>query len=181
MDVKARAAKVKLLVFDVDGVLTGGKLAIGPAGEAMKQFYAQDGLGISAAHQVGIKTAIITGRNTEIVKIRGAELKIGDIYQGSMNKVVALQELAAKYKLTMDEISYVGDDLNDLAVLLQVGFACAPANAVPEVKERVHYVAAHQGGQGAVREIIELVLKAQGKWQHVIDAYIKPAVIDTRQ
>ncbi|MGI6092273.1 MAG: HAD hydrolase family protein [Veillonellaceae bacterium] len=181
MDIKARAAKIKLLVFDVDGVLTAGQLAIGPNGETMKQFYAQDGLGISAAHQVGIKTAIITGRKTEIVKFRGAELKIGDIYQGSVNKVEAMHELAAKHKLAMDEICYVGDDLNDLAVLLQVGFACAPANAVSEVKERVHYIASHQGGQGAVREIIELILKAQGKWQQVIDAYTKPANIETRQ
>lgn len=181
MDTKARAAQIKLLVFDVDGVLTSGQIFIGQDGEIMKQFYAQDGLGISAAHKAGLKTAIITGRDSEIVRLRGAELKIGDIYQGAMNKVEALTELIEKYKLTLDQIGYVGDDLNDLPVILQVGFACAPANAVAEVKERVHYVASQQGGRGAVREIVELILKAQGKWEDVINAYTTPGAIETRQ
>lgn len=181
MDCKARAARVKLLVFDVDGVLTSGQIFIGQDGEIMKQFYAQDGLSISAAHSVGLKTAIITGRTSEIVKIRGAELKIGDIHQGAMNKVEALTELVAKYQLTLDQVGYVGDDLNDLPAITKVGFACAPANAVSEIKERVHYVAIKQGGNGAVREIIEYILKAQGKWEQVIAAYTNPGRIETRQ
>ena len=181
MDIKVHAAKIKLIVFDVDGVLTNGQISIGRDGEIMKQFYAQDGLGISAAHKAGLKTAIITGRDSEMVKFRGAELKIGDIYQGAMNKLEAIDELIAKHKLELDEIAYVGDDLNDLPVIMQVGFACAPSNAVPEVKERVHYTAACQGGNGAVREIVELILKAQGKWDSIIEAYSKPGTIDTRQ
>lgn len=181
MDIKARAAKLKLLVFDVDGVLTGGQLVIGPNGEVAKQFSAQDGLGISAAHKAGLKTAIITGRTGEIVKFRGAELKIGDIYQGSLNKIEALHELAQKHNLKMDEIGYVGDDLNDLAVLLTVGLACAPANAVREVKDKVHYVASKEGGKGAAREIIELILKAQGKWEKLVAEYMNPGKIEYRQ
>lgn len=181
MDIKARAAKIKVLILDVDGVLTSGQIFIGRDGEIMKQFNAQDGMGLSAAYQAGLKTAIITGRNSEMVKIRGAELKIGDIYQGSMNKLEALSELMAKHQVELDEVAYIGDDLNDLAVITQVGFPCAPANAVPEVKERVCYVAAHQGGNGAVREIVELILKAQGKWNSIIEAYSNPGTVETRQ
>lgn len=181
MDIKAQAAKIKLVIFDVDGVLTSGHIFTGRDGEIMKQFHTHDGMGITAAHLAGLKTAIITGRESQMVKIRGAELKIGDIYQAAKDKIEALNELAAKHNLNMDEIAYVGDDLNDLAVIVQVGFACAPANAVPEVKERVHYTATKNGGQGAVREILELILKAQGKWENVVTAYISPGKLEVRQ
>ncbi|MDD4599685.1 MAG: HAD-IIIA family hydrolase [Negativicutes bacterium] len=181
MDCNTRAAKIKLIIFDVDGVLTSGQIYIGREGELMKQFHTHDGMAISAAHKVGLKTAIITGRESEMVKFRGAELNIGDIYQAAKDKVEVLTELAEKHNLKFDEIGYVGDDLNDLAVIMKVGFGCAPANAISEVKERAHYVATREGGQGAVREIVEFILKAQGKWEDVITLYTKPGVIETRQ
>lgn len=181
MDTETRAQKVKLLIFDVDGVLTTGQILFGPDGEALKVFHAQDGLGITAAHRAGLKTAVITGRESEMVRRRGTELAIGDICQGVMDKVKFLHQLIAKHGVTCDEVGYVGDDLNDLAVLDRVGLACAVGNAVTEVKAAAHYVAACAGGQGAVREIIEMVLKAQGKWDAVVTGYRQPGGVETRQ
>lgn len=181
MDIESRARKIKLMIFDVDGVLTNGQIIFGRDGEAMKEFHAQDGLGISVAHKAGIKTAIITGRESDMVRLRGAELKIADVYQGAMSKVAALAELAEKYSLDLAEICYVGDDLIDLPVMIQVGLACAVANAVPEVKINAHYTACHTGGNGAVREIIELVLKAQHKWADIVAAYTQAIPIETKQ
>ncbi|EAX47322.1 3-deoxy-D-manno-octulosonate 8-phosphate phosphatase, YrbI family [Thermosinus carboxydivorans Nor1] len=181
MDREKRAQKVKLLIFDVDGVLTNGQIIFGPDGEAMKVFHSQDGLGIAVAHKVGLKTAIITGRETEMVRRRGAELNITDVYQGAMDKVAALNELLAKHGLAADEAGYVGDDLNDLPVMLRVGFACAVSNAVAEVKAAAHFVATREGGRGAAREIIEFILKAQGKWEQIVEIYRQPGHIETKQ
>lgn len=181
MDNNIRAQKIKLLVFDVDGVLTNNQIIFGQDGEAMKVFHSQDGLGMAAACRIGLKTAIITGRESEMVRRRCSELNVSDIRQGSMDKTVHLRELAEKYQLAYDEIGYVGDDLNDLAVLKQVGLACAVANAVPEVKAVAHYTAAREGGRGAVREIIELVLKAQDKWDTLVEMYSNPGTIETKQ
>jgi 3-deoxy-D-manno-octulosonate 8-phosphate phosphatase (KDO 8-P phosphatase) len=179
MDILARAAKIKLLVFDVDGVLTNGQIIFGADGELMKIFYAQDGLGISAAHKAGLMTAIITGRQSEMVKKRGNELKITDIYQGTMDKVATLNELMAKYSLAYQEIAYLGDDLNDLPVMSKVGLACAVANAVPEVKDAAHYTAVQEGGRGAAREVIETILKYQGKWDRVVEMYRHPGSLSS--
>lgn len=181
MNVKDRAAGIKLIVFDVDGVLTSGQIFIGNDGEIMKQFHAQDGMGITAAHRAGLRTAIITGRESEIVRIRGEELNIAEVYQGAMDKAVSLQKLVEKYAVTLEKVAYVGDDLNDLPAFTQVGLACAVANAAPEVKERAHYVAAHEGGCGGVREIIEFIVKAQGRWADVIESFIHPGNLPTRQ
>lgn len=174
MDNETRARKIKLLVFDVDGVLTAGQLFIGAGGEAVKAFHAQDGLGINAAHRAGLKTAIITGRESEMVTRRGQELNIIDVCQGAADKVDRLDDLAARHGLSRDQIAYAGDDLNDLAPLTAVGLACAVANAAPEVKAAAHYVTARKGGEGAVREIVEFILKAQGKWQAVVESYRQP-------
>ena len=167
------AKRVRMIVLDVDGVLTAGHIIFGQDGEALKAFHCQDGMGISLAHKAGLKTAIITGRDSEIVRRRGAELKIGDVYQGAMDKVTALQALMARHSLTLDQLAYVGDDINDLPVLVQVGLPCAVANAVPEVKAVAKYVAGRQGGQGGVRDIIEYILKAQGVWDSLIAAYMR--------
>lgn len=181
MDNEARAKKVELLIFDVDGVLTNGQLIFGSEGEVMKVFHSQDGLGITAAHRAGLKTAIITGRETEMVRRRGSELRITDVYQGSMDKVQAFEELLARYKLNPEQVAYVGDDLNDLAVMTRVGLACAVANAVSDVRARAHFITAREGGKGGVREVIELILKAQGKWEAVVEAYLQPGKMETRQ
>ncbi|WP_371372159.1 KdsC family phosphatase [Sporomusa aerivorans] len=166
------AKKVKMIILDVDGVLTAGHIIFSQEGEALKAFHCQDGMGISLAHKAGLKTAIITGRESEIVRRRGAELKIGDVYQGAVDKVTALYELMEKHSLTLDQLAYVGDDINDLPVLVQVGLPCAVANAVPEVKAVAKYIAARQGGDGGVRDIVEYILKTQGAWDRIIAEYI---------
>ncbi len=172
MDSKTRAQKIKLLILDVDGVLTNGEIIFSRDGDAMKVFNPTDGLGLSIAQRNGIHIAIITGRQSDMVRLRAMELKIPDIYQGFMDKLQALAELQDKYGLSDDEIAYVGDDLNDLPVLMRAGLACAPANAVEDVKSRVHYVCRREGGRGAVREIVEMILQAQGKWDGIIQEYL---------
>ena len=170
MESKDAAAKIKLLVLDVDGVLTNGSIIFGPDGEACKAFNAKDGLGISLAHEAGLKTAIITGRQSRIVLLRGEELKISDIYQGAKDKMTAIKELVAKHNLALDEIAYIGDDLNDLSALKSVGLPCAVADACCEVKETAKLIASKPGGHGAVREIIEYILKAQGLWADLLNS-----------
>lgn len=181
MEYEARAKHIALLILDVDGVLTNGQLVFGPEGEGLKVFHTQDGLGITAAHKAGLKTAIITGRETEMVRRRGLELKIGDVYQGAMDKVQAFHELLSKHALSPKQVAYVGDDLNDLAVMSQVGLACTVANAVADVKERAHFITSREGGRGAVREVIELILKSQGKWEAIVEAYLRPGKQDAQQ
>jgi 3-deoxy-D-manno-octulosonate 8-phosphate phosphatase (KDO 8-P phosphatase) len=176
-----RAKKIQMIVFDVDGVLTGGQIVFGQAGEVMKFFHAQDGLGIAAAHKVGLKTAIITCRKSDIVRLRSTELEVTSVYQGVGNKLEGLTGLLDQYRLTRGQIAYVGDDLNDLPVLSQVGLACAVSNAVGEVKECAHYVAEKAGGQGAVREIIEMILKAQDKWISIVYGYRNARTMETKQ
>ncbi|WP_110954104.1 KdsC family phosphatase [Anaerosinus massiliensis] len=176
-----RAGRVKVIIFDVDGVLTSGKLNFSKNGELFKNFDVYDGMGISLLHNAGIKTAIITGRKSDIVMIRSQELKITDVYQGNNDKIYALKDLQKKYHLQLDEIAYVGDDLLDLPVLVQVGFACSVNNAVQEVKNMVHYVSRANGGNGAVREISELILKAQNKWDDIIASYINRDSIEEIQ
>lgn len=181
MEYKALAAKVQLIVFDVDGVLTTGQLVFGPSGEELKVFHSQDGLGISAARRAGLKTAIITGRWTPMVELRAAELRIDAVCQGVIDKLGALQELVKKYDITMEQVAYVGDDLNDLAAMKNVGLPCAVGNAVPEVKEIARYVAVRSGGSGAAREIIEMILKAQEKWAGIVAAYLQPGSVEAVQ
>lgn len=166
-----KAKKIRLLALDVDGVLTDGTLYIGPQGETFKVFSAQDGLGITTALKGGLIIALITGRNSEIVAERARELGISEVQQGIREKGEALCALAAKYNLTADETAYMGDDLNDLEALSAAGLSCAPADAVKDVRERVDYVAAASGGHGAVREVVETILKARGEWQPLISAY----------
>ena len=171
-DASDRASKVRLVVFDVDGVLTSGQIAIGKDGEVMKEFFVQDGLGIAMTHRAGIKTAIITGRESEMVRLRGAELKICDVYQGTLDKQAALRELMDKHGLGAEEVAYVGDDLNDLPALVQAGFACGVANSVAEVAQRCHYVSAYRGGGGGVRDILEFILRNQGLWDGIVQSYV---------
>lgn len=171
MNFMDRAAKIKVVIFDVDGVLTNGKLNFGKNGESFKIFDVQDGMGISLLHNAGIKTAIITGRKSDIVLARSAELKITDVYQGNNDKTHALKNLKKKYNLDLDEVAYVGDDLLDLPILVRVGLACSVNNGVSEVKNIAHYVSKADGGNGAVREIAEFILKAQNKWDDIVLAY----------
>ncbi len=167
-----KAENIRLLALDVDGVLTDGGLYIGEGGEACKRFNVQDGLAISCAIRNNLIVAIITGRESGIVCRRAAEIGITEIYQGVRNKREMLQAIASGHSLQMTEVAYMGDDLNDLSALCIAGFACAPANAVQEVKDNVHFVASKNGGEGAVREVVETILKARGEWAQIVSAYI---------
>ena len=173
-----RARQVKLIIFDVDGVLTDGGIYHGANGELFKPFHCRDGFGITLAQSCGIKTAIITGRKSVMTANRAAELKISAVMQGQMNKRDAYKMLKAQFNLTDAQICYVADDVIDLPVFVQVGFRAAVGDASEDVKERAHFVANNFGGRGAVREIIEFILKAQGLWQAIIERYTTPNLDD---
>lgn len=163
-----KATRVRLLIFDVDGVLTDGGIYMGEAGEVFKPFNCKDGLGITLAHRAGLLTAIITGRTSVQLLRRAGELHITELMQGQMDKRSAYGSLKEKYGLRDEEIAYLGDDLIDLPVMLQVGLPVAVADASPEVREVAALVTDRTGGHGAARELIEFILKAQGRWQALI-------------
>jgi len=150
---------IKLLFMDVDGTLTDGRLYIGSNGEIMKSFDVKDGYAIAHLRLHGIEPVIITGRKSAIVEARSKELKITELYQGVDNKLEKLKEVAQKYNASRDELAYIGDDLNDLECIEYCGTSACPADAVDEVKQKVSYICAHDGGRGAVREFIERLVK----------------------
>ena len=151
--------KIRILVMDVDGTLTDGKIYIGSDGEMLKAFNVKDGLGISKLRTNNIIPAIITGRKSEILKRRSEELKIEELYQGEENKIGKLKELVERYKCSLSEVAYIGDDENDLQCIKVCGLSGCPADAVESVKEAVDVVCTKDGGQGAVREFIEYILE----------------------
>ena len=194
----ARARKIKLLLFDVDGVLTDGKLfflpvppgfqqttlahaakhggqgGFGVASSSMieaKGFHAHDGTAISLARLGGIKTGLITKRISETVAVRARDLKLDHIHQGIQDKLTILEEIIAQEGLSANEASFVGDDVIDLPAMRGCGFAVAVANARAEVKKDAHYVTPHAGGDGALRDAVEFILKAQGRWKQVVSEY----------
>ena len=177
-DAMERAGKIRLVIFDVDGVLTDGGIYIGAEGELYKAFFCRDGLGIALAHKHGLGTAIITGRESPQVTRRSKELHIDAVWQGCMDKRQAYEELKEKFSLKDEEIAYIGDDLIDLPVMVQVGLAAAVADAVPEVRAHAHVVSGFPGGRGAVREILEFVLKAQGKWKGIVRGFLCPSSME---
>ena len=177
-DALDRARHVKLIIFDVDGVLTDGGIYHGANGELFKSFHCRDGFGITLAQSCGIKTAIITGRTSAMTTYRASELKISAVMQGQMNKRDAYKKIKAQFDLTDEEICYVADDVIDLPVFVQVGFRAAVGDASEDVIERAHFVANNFGGHGAVREIIEFILKAKGFWQGIIERYTAPEFDD---
>jgi 3-deoxy-D-manno-octulosonate 8-phosphate phosphatase (KDO 8-P phosphatase) len=179
---QARAKKIKLLLFDVDGVLTDGKIYLFPvpggSGEAIqtvveaKGFSAHDGAGISLARLGGIRAGLITRRNSETVALRARDLKLDVVHQGVRDKLKAFREIIGKEGLTSDEVAFVGDDVIDLPVMQNCGLSIAVANARAEVKRNAHYVTPHAGGEGAGRDAIEFILKAQGKWKRAVESYV---------
>ena len=163
---------IKLLALDVDGVLTDGTLYIGPEGECFKGFNAKDGLGISCALRSGIEVAIITGRKSAIIHRRAEELGIKHIVEGVRDKRLALAELAQQLKISLEATAYIGDDLNDLPAFGVAGRSFAPADAAAEVCDAADCILMHDGGRGAVREAIEMILQEQGVWQQLVDSYL---------
>jgi 3-deoxy-D-manno-octulosonate 8-phosphate phosphatase (KDO 8-P phosphatase) len=195
----ARARKIKLILFDVDGVLTDGKIWIFPspagaqqsvleqsaqqAGQSgfglqsttlieAKGFHAHDGTAISLARLAGIKIGLITKRISETVTLRARDLKIEHVYQGKQDKLTVFRQIIEKEGITAAEAAFVGDDVIDLPVMRHCGFAVAVKNARPEVKAEAHWVTAHAGGDGAARDAVEYILKAQGKWKSVVEDYV---------
>ncbi len=196
---KARAKKIKLFLFDVDGVMTDGKIWIFPAPAGVpesslqkasahggqggfglvssslieaKGFNAHDGTGISLLKLAGIKTGVITKRMSETVALRARDLRMDHVYQGIQDKRSAFEEILRKENLKADEAAFVGDDVIDLPVMRHCGLAIAVKNARPEVKREAHFITPHSGGDGAVRDAVEYVLKAQGRWKAVFEGYI---------
>ena len=168
-----RAKKIRLLLMDVDGTLTDGKvylMSVSGAGAAaeLKVFDAHDGAGVKLAHMMGIKTGLITGRNSMATAQRAHEMSMDYVFQGRAKKSEAYLEIQQQAGVTDEETAYMGDDLPDLPLLERAGLAIATANAVPEVKKAAHYVTQRSGGAGAAREIVELILKCQGKWKAAI-------------
>ena len=158
---RLRKLSIKLLILDVDGVLTDGRLYYRPDGEEIKVFNVQDGLGLKRLLKAGIEVAIISGRDAPASRVRFAELGINRIYLGKVAKLEYYEKLKSELGINDNEIAYLGDDLPDLPVMQKVGFSCAVANALPEVKAAAEYVTVHRGGLGAVRELCELILAHQ--------------------
>jgi 3-deoxy-D-manno-octulosonate 8-phosphate phosphatase (KDO 8-P phosphatase) len=167
-ELTSRAARVRLLVFDVDGVLTDGGLYYGDQGEVMKRFDVKDGHALVMARLVGLPAALLTARSSLIVETRGRELGLAAVFQGRREKGPALDELLQHLQVPADACAYMGDDLNDLDPLSQVGLSACPADAVPEVRKEVHFVTQGVGGRGAARELVELCLRASGRWDDAV-------------
>jgi 3-deoxy-D-manno-octulosonate 8-phosphate phosphatase (KDO 8-P phosphatase) len=171
-DAVTRAARVRLMIFDVDGVLTDGSLHYGADGELIKTFNVLDGHGIKLLQQSGVAAAIISARKSEIVARRAADLGIRHLFQGVHDKRVAFEQLLAQTALDADACGFIGDDVIDLPILLQVGFAASVPGAHPEVRARVHYVTQAQGGRGAARELCDYLLRAQGNYDAALAPYL---------
>ena len=152
---------MRLLCVDVDGVLTDAGMYYGPDGEVLKKFNTRDGMGLERVRDAGVAVAIISGENSAIVHARAAKLKIDDVFCNVSNKRTAIDELCSKHSLRLDQVAFIGDDLNDLPALECVGFACAVADAADPVLAIAHYVTQRRGGDGAVREICELLISAR--------------------
>jgi len=163
-----RAQRVKLVIFDVDGVLTDGGLMFTAEGDVMKAFHSVDGYGLKLLRETGIATAIITGRRSDIVQVRAKELQIDHLYQGVADKNTALNDLLAVTGIAASDCAYMGDDWPDLGAMLRCGLTTAPANAHPEVLARAHWVSQARGGYGAARELIDLILRAQNHYEALL-------------
>lgn len=173
--IRERAARIRLAIFDVDGVLTDGSLYLGDDGQEYKAFHSRDGHGMVLLQESGVRLAVITGRTSNVVRLRMASLGIEDVFQGYRDKLLAYEELKRRHGLADEEIAYVGDDLVDLPVMARVGLAIAVADADPRVRALAHWCTAAPGGRGAAREVCELILDAQGHLAPLIAPYVRDA------
>ena len=175
MDTQARASRIKLLLMDVDGVLTNGRLYNVPDAEGKmaetKGFDTQDGIGLQWLNWKGIRTGVISGRQSPATVERARQCKMAYVYQGHTEKIPILEEILADAKIDKDDVAYIGDDFTDIVIMHRVGLAIATANARPEVKKEAHYITKAAGGEGAVREVVELLLQAQGCWGDILKHY----------
>jgi 3-deoxy-D-manno-octulosonate 8-phosphate phosphatase (KDO 8-P phosphatase) len=175
MNIHQLATRIRLVLMDVDGVLTDGKYYLfpGPDGKLVetKGFDSNDGIALQWLNRVGIDAGLISGRTSEATVERARSSKFKYCYMGHTEKIPMLQEILADSKLTPDQIAYIGDDFTDVVIMRRVGLAIATANARPEVKQVAHYVTEASGGAGAVREVVELLLKSQGRWEEILRHY----------
>ena len=168
-----KARLVKLLILDVDGVMTDGSIVFDSEGVEMKSFNVRDGHGIKLFMRAGLGVALLTARSSKVVSKRAAELGITTVYQGALDKLSAFSEILKELSVEPAETAYMGDDIIDLPALKRAGFSITVADGAAEVIERVDYITKKKGGRGAVREAVEVILKAQGRWEGVLQAYLK--------
>ena len=168
-----RAKRVKVFIVDIDGVMTDGRIVYSGYGDELRFFDVQDGFGITLLNRADIKTVIITAGKSKIVKHRARDLKVTATYHGFMNKIDAFNQLLERFKVTPEEACFIGDDLIDIPILKRAGFAVAVPNAIEEAKKFAHHITTNKGGRGAVREICDLILKSQGKWDLVTSKYFE--------
>ncbi len=172
-DIIERAKKIKLLALDVDGVLTDGRIIYGSYGDELKNFDVNDGLGILLVKRAKFKCVILTAKGARVVTKRAKELRVDKVYQNFHYKIEAFKKIRAKFKVKEEEICFVGDDLIDIPILKRVGLAVSPPNAMDDVKKFAHFITKKSGGRGAIREVCDLLLKAQGKWEKVTARYFE--------
>ena len=170
-EVVQRASRVSLLVIDVDGVLTDGRIVYADYGDELKFFDVQDGAGLVFWHRMGLKSAIITARKSRLMTRRAKELHVDVLAQGRLLKLPAYEQVLRQMRLSDEQVCAIGDDLMELPILRRVGFAVAVPNAVDEVKHVSHYVTRREGGRGAVREVVDILLKAKGLWSQLMQRY----------
>ncbi len=172
-DVQARAARIKLFLMDCDGVLTDARIWVLENGEDQKAFNTRDGLGLELLHRAGLRSGVISGRVSSALTRRAETLGMSYVRQGCEDKQQAFAEIVADAGVTNAEVAFAGDDLTDIPLMLQSGLGIAVADAVVETREHAHYITEARGGHGAVREAIELILKSQGRWDDLIQRYLK--------
>jgi 3-deoxy-D-manno-octulosonate 8-phosphate phosphatase (KDO 8-P phosphatase) len=171
MSLETKASRIKLLLLDVDGVLTDGAVTIHSDGSESKSFGIRDGIAMVWAQRAGLKVGLLSARLSATTPHRAAQLGITIIQQGVLNKVEGYERILADLGVSDDEVAYMGDDIVDLAVLARVGLSAAPADAVQEVRDRVDWISGADGGSGAVRQLIETILKAQHRWDAIVERY----------
>lgn len=171
--IERRAARIKLLLMDCDGVLTDGRLWLTQDGGEQKAFHTHDGLGLSLLHRAGLKSGIISGRNSTALTRRAEELGVEFVRQGDPEKIAAFEEVLRQAGVDEAEVAFVGDDLPDIPIMRRVELAVAVADAVEETRTVAHYVTRARGGRGAVREVIEMILRSQGRWNDLVEGYLK--------
>jgi 3-deoxy-D-manno-octulosonate 8-phosphate phosphatase (KDO 8-P phosphatase) len=172
--IERRALRVKLLLMDCDGVLTDGRLWLLESGEEQKAFHTHDGLGLSLLHRAGLRSGVITGRSSQSVTRRAAELGVEFVQQGDAEKTEAFEQVLKLAGVEESEVAFIGDDLTDIPLMQRSELAVAVADARPEAISVAHYVTVATGGRGAVREVVELILKSQGRWNEIVEHYLKP-------
>jgi 3-deoxy-D-manno-octulosonate 8-phosphate phosphatase (KDO 8-P phosphatase) len=170
-DLAAKAAKVKLILLDVDGVLTDGAVVIFGDGSESKRFHIRDGIALVWAQRAGITVGLLSARHSATTAQRAAQLGITLVHQGVASKIKTYDQIVGDMVLSDEDVAYMGDDIVDLAVLARAGLSAAPANAVAEVRARVDFVSAYPGGEGAVRELVEMILRAHGRWDPLVATY----------